>query len=240
MFNVIYSWSVIILMTIVFGIYGVLLSLIAPNILAQNVFRPWAKTIFFLVGIKVEASGFENIPEGPCIFMYNHQSEFDVLAFMAVLPVEYKTIMKREVIKMPFIGWIALLAGHYLVSRDGSARDANEVRKIVRNLKDGPPVVLAPEGTRSPDGKLQDFQEGGFLIAMMARVPVVSIIMQGGYERRSKTSRGIVPGTMKVTIMPPIDVSDLPKGKEGRLELMRIVKSQMEGVLDKDEAQGTG
>ena len=164
--------------------------------------------------------------------MYNHQSVFDVISFMAVLPVEWKAIMKREIGRIPFIGWIAHLAGHYLVSRDGSSSDANEVRKIVRKIKDGPAVVLAPEGTRSPDGKLLPFQEGGFLIAMMAQVPVVTMVMQGGVERRSKESKDFMPGTMKVTIFPPIDVKQLPRGKKGREELMRTVRSQMESVLN--------
>jgi hypothetical protein len=65
------------------------------------------------------------------------------------------------------------------------------------------------------------------------------MVMQGGLERRSNVSRGIVPGTMKVTIFPPIDVTELPKGKEGRKELIRIVKSQMEEVLTKKESDST-
>ncbi len=239
MFNFVYSWIVILILTVIFGTYGVVLSLIAPNILTKHVFRPWAKMILFATGVKVEVSGYENIPRVPCIFMYNHQSVYDVFSYMSVLPVEWKAIMKKEVARIPFIGWIALLSGHYLVSRDGSAKDANEVRKIVRKIKNGPPVVLAPEGTRSPDGKLLPFQEGGFLIAMMAQVPVVTMVMQGGLERRSKVSRAFVPGTMKVTIFPPIDVTKLPKGKEGREELIRIVKSQMEEVLNKGESKGT-
>jgi len=239
MFNIVYSWIVILLLTTIFGTYGVVLSLIAPNLLSRHVFRPWAKMILFATRVKVEVSGYENIPKVPCVFMYNHQSIFDVFSFMSVLPVEWKAIMKKEVSRMPFIGWIAILSRHYLVSRDGSTKDANEVRRIVRNIKKGPSVVIAPEGTRSPDGKLQQFQEGGFLIAMMARVPVVTMVMRGGRERRSKVSRGIVPGTMKVTIFPPIDVTKLPKGKEGREELIRIVKSQMEDVLNKEDGDST-
>lgn len=235
MLRYIYVWTVILLLTLVFGTYGVILSLVAPTILSKHVFRPWAKMILRATGVKVEVSGYENIPRVPCIFMYNHQSVYDVFSFMSVLPVEWKAIMKKEVSRIPFIGWIALLSGHYLVSRDGSAKDANEVRKIVRKIKNGPPVVLAPEGTRSPDGKLLPFQEGGFLIAMMAQVPVVTMVMQGGIERRSKVSRAFEPGTMKVTIFPPIDVTKLPKGKEGRQELMNIVKCQMESVLSSDE-----
>ena len=233
----IYIWTVIWILTIIFGTFGVLLSPFAPNILARYIFRPWAKLILLLTGCKVEVVGSENIPTEPCIFMYNHQSVYDVISFMAVLPVEWKAIMKREIGRIPFIGWIAHLAGHYLVSRDGSASDANEVRKIVRKIKKGPSVVLAPEGTRSLDGNLLPFQEGGFLIAMMAQVPVVTMVMQGGIERRSRESKHFMPGMMKVTIFPPIDVKELPKGKAGREALMGKVRSQMESVLHEDSSK---
>ena len=234
MLRIVYSWIVFILLTVFFGTYGLVLSVIAPNTVSRYSVRPWAKLLLLSLGVRVEVTGMENIPKEPCVFMYNHQSIFDVFSYMSILPVEWKAIMKKEVGRMPFIGWVSILSGHYLVSRDGSRNDANEVRKIVRKLKKGPSVVVAPEGTRSLDGKLLPFQEGGFLIAMMAKVPVVTMVMQGGLERRSKTSRGIVPGTMKITIFPQIDVTELPQGKEGREELMRLVKSQMEEVLSKN------
>jgi len=237
MLRITYSWFIFILLTTLFGIYGLVLAVIAPNVVSRYAVRPWAKTLLFSVGVKVDVRGIENIPEEPCVFMYNHQSIFDVFSYMSILPIEWRAIMKKKVGKMPFIGWVAVISGHHFVSRDGSASDASEVRKIVRKIKDGPSVMVAPEGTRSPDGKLLPFQEGGFLIAMMAKVPVVTMVIQGGLERRSKTSRGIVPGTMRITIFPPIDVNELPKGKEGREELIKIVKSQMEGVLNQKKVR---
>jgi 1-acyl-sn-glycerol-3-phosphate acyltransferase len=233
-----YSWIAFLLLTTFFGIYGLVLAVIAPNAVSRYAVRPWARFLLLSVGVKVDVRGLENIPKEPCLLMYNHQSIFDVFSYMSVLPIEWKAIMKRKVGKMPFIGWVAVISGHHFVSRDGSASDASEVRKIVRKIKDGPSVVIAPEGTRSPDGKLLPFQEGGFLIAMMAKVPVVTMVIQGGLERRSKVSRGIVPGTMKITIFPQIDVTKLPKGKEGRQELIRIVRSQMEGVLNQKDNGG--
>ncbi len=237
MLRFIYGWFVFILLTTLFGIYGLVLALVAPNVVSRYAVKPWASTLLFSLGVKVVVKGYENIPQEPCVFMYNHQSIFDVFAYMSVLPIEWKSIMKRKVGKMPFIGWVALISGHHVVSRDGSATDANAVRRVVRNIKNGPSVVVAPEGTRSPDGKLLDFQEGGFLIAMMAKVPVVTMVIEGGLERRSKVSRAFMPGTMRMTIFPKIDVTKLPKGKEGREELIKIVKSQMEGVLNKKERE---
>lgn len=236
MLRIAYSWIVFIFLTVMFGIWGLVLSIVARNHVSRLAVRPWATVLLYSVGVKVDVKGLENIPSVPTIFMYNHQSIFDVFSFMAVLPIEWRAIMKKKVGRMPFIGWVSIISGFYFVSRDGSASDANTVRKVVRDLKlkKGHSVMIAPEGTRSPDGKLLPFQEGGFLIAMMAGVPVVTMVVEGGLERRSKVSRGVVPGTMSITIFPAIDVTELPKGKRGREELMNIVKSQMESVLIKE------
>jgi 1-acyl-sn-glycerol-3-phosphate acyltransferase len=193
--------------------------------------RPWAKTNLWAAGIHLDVDGLENLPEEPCIIMFNHQSALDILAYMSILPINWRAIMKREVGQIPFIGWVARLSGHYLVARDGSSSDTKEVKKIVGKIRSGPTVVVAPEGTRSKDGKLLPFQKGGFLIAVLARVPVVTMVITGGAELLSKGSRHPNAGTMKIKILPPISVDDLPKGREGREELMQIVRGQMEEVL---------
>lgn len=235
MLRIIFAWIAFIFLTVVFGTYGLVLSVVSPNSVSRYAIRPWAKLVLLSTGVGVEVRGLENIPKVPCVIMYNHQSVFDIFAYMSILPIEWKAVMKREVGKMPFIGWLAVLSGHYQVSRDGSRRDMKEVRKIVGNMKEGPSIVVAPEGTRSLDGKLLPFQKGGFFIAMLAKVPVVTMVITGGLERRSKVSRTVVPGTMKITIFPPIDVKKLQKGREGRDELMRIVRSQMQEVLNGKE-----
>jgi 1-acyl-sn-glycerol-3-phosphate acyltransferase len=105
----------------------------------------------------------------------------------------------------------------------------------VSRIKEGPSVLIAPEGTRGKEGKLLPFQKGGFLIAMMAGVPVVPMVITGGLDIMPKDSKLLRPGTMKIRILPPIDVAGLPPGREGREELMRIVRTQMEEVLDREE-----
>jgi 1-acyl-sn-glycerol-3-phosphate acyltransferase len=167
--------------------------------------------------------------------MFNHQSIFDIFAYMAALPIDWKAVMKKEVGDMPFIGWVSKIAGHYIVARDGSDRDTKEVKKIVSRIKEGPSVLIAPEGTRGKEGKLLPFQKGGFLIAMLAGVPVVPMVITGGLDIMPKDSKLLRPGTMKIRILPPIDVAGLPPGREGREELMRIVRTQMEEVLDREE-----
>ncbi len=231
MLRTLYCAIVFAVFTTFYGIIGMILSLTYRPFVVPYAVKPWAKTNLWAGGIHLDVEGLENLPKEPCIIMFNHQSALDILAYMSILPIDWRAIMKREVGQFPFIGWVARLSGHYLVARDGSSSDTKEVKKIVGKIRSGPTVVVAPEGTRSKDGKLLPFQKGGFLIAVLARVPVVPMVITGGAELLSKGSRHPNPGTMKIKILPPISVDDLPKGREGREKLMQIVRAQMEEVL---------
>ena len=123
--------------------------------------------------------------------------------------------------------WVSKLTGQYFVARDGSKRDTEQVKNIAKQIRNGPPVILAPEGTRSPDGKLLPFQKGGFIIALLARIPVVPVVISGGYEIMPKGSLSIKPGMMSMKIFPAIDVKSLPQGKAGREELESLVRDLM-------------
>lgn len=235
MLRTLYCATIFAVFTTFYGVIGIILSLTYRPFVVPYAVKPWARTNLWAAGIKLQVEGLENLPKDPCIIMFNHQSALDILAYMSILPIDWRAIMKKEVGQIPFIGWVSRLSGHYLVARDGSSSDTREVKKIVSKIRSGPSVVVAPEGTRSKDGKLLPFQKGGFLIAVLARVPVVTMVITGGAELLSKGSRHPNPGTMKIKLFPPISVDDMPKGREGREELMQIVRQQMEEVL---EAEG--
>ncbi|MFI5322421.1 MAG: lysophospholipid acyltransferase family protein [Thermodesulfobacteriota bacterium] len=225
--------------TVFFGIFGIILALLSPPASIRYAVRPWARSILFTTGVKLDVKGLENIPSKPCIIMFNHQSAFDILAYIAALPIDWRAVMKKEVGDMPFIGWVARIEGHYFVARDGSERDTKEVKKIVSKIRSGPSVIIAPEGTRGKEGKLLPFQKGGFFIAMLAGVPIVPMVITGGLAIMSKDSKVIRPGIMKIRILPPIDAPHLPPGREGREALMKMVRDQMERVLDDERSQAS-
>jgi len=231
MLRTLYCGFIFVFFTTFFGVIGIILSLTYRPFVVPYAVKPWAKSNLWAAGIKLQVQGLENLPKEPCIIMFNHQSALDILAYMSILPIDWRAIMKKEVGQIPFIGWVSRLSGHYLVARDGSSSDTKEVKKIVSKIRSGPSVIVAPEGTRSKDGKLLPFQKGGFLIAVLARVPVVTMVITGGAELLSKGSRHPNPGIMKIKLLPPIPVDDLPKGREGREKLMHIVRRQMQEVL---------
>jgi 1-acyl-sn-glycerol-3-phosphate acyltransferase len=235
MLRTFFSWSLIVFWTVFWGIIGVFLSLAFPNKVIRYAIRPWGRLVARSCGVKVELEGTENLPKEPCVIMYNHQSSFDIFAFCGFLPIEWKAVMKKEVAHVPFVGWVSRITGQYFVERDSSSRDTQEIRKIAEHIRSGPPVLIAPEGTRSPDGRLLPFKKGGFLVAMIAGVPVVPMVIIGGKEIMPKGSLRINPGVMRIKILPPIHVRNLPPGREGREELMKLVREGMERALAEDE-----
>ena len=220
--------------TTFWGLIGLVLAPFSNYLAVKYAVRPWGKTVLWSWGVKLNVEGLENLPAGTSMIMYNHQSSFDILAFSAALPIEWKAIMKKEVLHMPFVGWVSKISGHYFVSRDGSAGDTKEVKKIVSQIRSGPSVIVAPEGTRSLDGQLLPFRKGGFLIAILAGVPVVPMVIWGGLNIRKKGQFKVQRNKeMLVKIFEPIDVTKLPKGRKGREELEDQVRNLMEEEINK-------
>jgi len=223
------------ILTTFWGLLALILALFSNRLAIILAVRNWGRTMLWAWGIKLEIEGFEKLPQDKStIIMYNHQSSFDILVFSAVIPFEWKAIMKKEVLSIPFVGWVSKIGGHYFVSRDGSSDDTKEVKKIVSEIKTGPSLILAPEGTRSYDGRLLPFKKGGFLIAMLAGVPVVPMLIWGGKNIKSKNKFKLNSNrVINVKIFDPIDVSLLPRGKKGREELENSVRDLLESEVDK-------
>jgi len=226
--------------TTFWGLVGLILVPFSNRLAITIAVRNWGKSMLWAWGVNLEIDGFEKLPQDrSTIIMYNHQSSFDILAFSAVIPFEWKAIMKKEVLSIPFVGWVSKIGGHYFVSRDGSSNDTKEVKRIVSEIKTGPSVILAPEGTRSYDGRLLPFKKGGFLIAMLAGVPVVPMLIWGGKNIKNKNEFKLVSNKIiNIKFFNPIEVELLPRGKKGREELENSVResliSEVEEYLAKE------
>src|SRR5262249_60016441 len=124
------------------------------------------------VDITIEASGAEHVREARFIYCSNHQSIVDILVLGAVLPGDFKWAAKRSLMKIPFLGWHLQLAGHVPVDRRAGSRAAAEaIGRFEKVLREGKPLLVFPEGTRSEDGVLRSFKNGGVYGALPAGRP---------------------------------------------------------------------
>jgi putative phosphoserine phosphatase / 1-acylglycerol-3-phosphate O-acyltransferase len=162
-----------------------------------------------LAGIDVEVRGAEHLWSArPCVFVFNHQSKFDVALLMKLLRGGFTGVAKAQAASIPLWGAMFRLAGVAFVDR-GNTRQAREaLEPAVRKLRDeGWSLAIAPEGTRSPTPRLGRFKKGAFHIALQAGVPMVPIVIHDAGEvmwRGHQTLRG---GTVHVDVLPPIDTS---------------------------------
>jgi 1-acyl-sn-glycerol-3-phosphate acyltransferase len=168
--------------------------------------RTWNRLVLRFLGVKVRTH-FESTysPEAPCLIVTNHQSHLDIPAVFEALSGHIRMVAKAELFRIPFFGW-CLHAAEFIPIERGN-RDAG--RKAVANIKDriqsGLQVWVAPEGTRSSDGKLQKFKTGSFSVAIEAGVPVQPIVVKGAIDVISKHESFPKPGlTIDLYVLPQI------------------------------------
>jgi 1-acyl-sn-glycerol-3-phosphate acyltransferase len=179
--------------------------------------RRWCRSAARGLNIDVVADGFENVPPGAFVYCSNHQSLLDILVLGSVLPGDFKWAAKRSLMKIPFLGWHLRVAGHVPVDRSRGSRAAAEViGRFETVLREGKPLLVFPEGTRSEDGILRSFKNGGFYAAVRAGVPVVPVALDGTHVLMKKHALDTGDGSMrtvKVRVGAPLHAR--AEGREG-------------------------
>jgi 1-acyl-sn-glycerol-3-phosphate acyltransferase len=157
-------------------------------------------------GCKVE--GRERLdPKRAYVFAANHQSMVDILAVFAThLP--YKWVSKKENFFVPFIGWAMMLNRYVPLRRKHLPSIMTMFRASMRWLGQGVSVFVFPEGTRSPDRKLQPFHRGAFALACRTGAPIVPVMIEGTGEILGKGSFHIAPRPVVIRVLDPIDPAE--------------------------------
>jgi 1-acyl-sn-glycerol-3-phosphate acyltransferase len=117
-------------------------------------------------------------PKKSYVIAANHQSMLDI-SLIYNLPLVFKWVSKREVFKMPFVGWMLKLHGDILIDRGKAGSTKQMLHEAEKWVNRTCSIAVFPEGTRSHDGQLQDFKEGAFLIAKMNRLPILPVAIYG-------------------------------------------------------------
>ncbi len=169
----------------------------------------WALLYLWLSpGWRLRCSGKERCTKGKTyIAVANHQSMLDIV-LMYKLPFVFRWVSKREVLKMPFVGWSLALHGDILVKRGNTSSAKAMLKKCKRWLDKNVSIAIFPEGTRSKDGQVHDFKEGAFLLAKMNKVAILPVVLIGTYET---TKRSMLPLCQKfeLHILPEISEEEV-------------------------------
>ncbi|MGB7437359.1 MAG: lysophospholipid acyltransferase family protein [Candidatus Acidiferrum sp.] len=163
--------------------------------------------MFFVncVGVRVEVKGTERIPKATCIFAANHTSSADAPAVVGAIPRRIAILLKRSLFDWPIVGQAFRLAHFIPVDRFNRESAIESLEQATEALRAGQSFLIYPEGTRSPDGRLQEFKKGTAVMAIKSGVPIVPVACSGAHRVMEKRKLHIHPGTILVEFLDPID-----------------------------------
>ena len=218
--------------TLILGFIVIMLSVFdRKGNLVHYIGKFWSLLNIYISGTRLKVVGKEKIDKKRSyIVMTNHQSLFDVWALIGKIPLQIRWIVKKELRKLPIFGYALERMGHIYIDRQDRENAYMGLNAAARKIKEGTSVIIFPEGTRSPNGKLLKFRLGGASLALRAGVQILPITVNGGRFVLPKNTLALMPGKMEIIVGDPIDPGDF--NEDNKTELMSTVKSVIENNLD--------
>jgi len=199
------------LCTAVMGSLALLSSLFERDGRMQHWFaQHWARMVLKILFVRVRATGRERIDfSRPAVYAANHLSSLDIPLLYACLPFQFRIMAKRELFSYPFLGWHLRRSGQISVALGDARASLRSLNQASQTLREGMPMVVFPEGGRSPDGRLQEFMGGAFYAALKAQVPVVPIVILGVRELLPMNSFHCLPGEVDLVFCDPVSTEGM-------------------------------
>ena len=208
--------------------------LAGPAIGVQRGARLWVTGAHLLqrtvLGLSWEVRGREFIPAGGAVFAAKHQSAWETLVFHRLVP-DPVFVLKRELLRLPFIGWYLRASGQIAIDRAGGMKAlAAMARAAKRALAQGRQVIVFPEGHRQPPGATGTYLPGVAMLYGDAGAPVIPVALNSGlFWRRNAFVRR--PGRITMEILPP-----MPPGLDRR-DFMDQLRARIETATRTLEAE---
>ncbi|OCG73050.1 acyl-phosphate glycerol 3-phosphate acyltransferase [Gilliamella sp. Nev6-6] len=202
----------IVIIGIIICVLGIIFCLLNPRN-PKNVAR-FAHLFGFvfkpIMGIKVDTRIYPDIDKlGSCVYIANHQDNYDVIVAANVLQPKTVTVGKKSLAWIPFFGQLYYLTGNILIDRDNKSKARNTIGKVVNEIKKrGISIWMFPEGTRSRGRGLLPFKTGAFKAAIAAGVPIVPICVSQTNDIKLNRLNN---GHMIVEMLEPIETKNLCK-----------------------------
>ncbi|MGH9733827.1 MAG: lysophospholipid acyltransferase family protein [Candidatus Acidiferrales bacterium] len=221
---------------VLFSIFGILILFLLPWLILWTVITNNADTMYGITmkaiqillratGVRVHVQGLEEIPPGVCIFAANHISTIDPLAFIPAIPRRIAILVKHELFRIPLLGTAMKTAQFVPVDRTDREAAAASVDLSIERLKQGMSFAIYPEGTRSPNGRLQPLKKGAFTMAIGAGVPIVPVSIVGAQKIMQKGSWKVSGGDITVRFGKPVN------GAEYTPELRDALRDRIEELI---------
>ena len=165
----------------------------------------WSKFFLRVSGIEVKITGLNNLEfTGKKVYVSNHQSNYDIPCLMASIEKPFSFIVKKELFKVPIMGWYMGKRGDISVDRKNPRSAMKTLINISKRVSAGEVFVVFPEGTRSLDGNVGEFKKGSLFLAVQNDAKIVPIGISGSINIQKKGSYFIRPSRVTINIGAPI------------------------------------
>ncbi len=232
----IYTWLVffpfLAITTTVFGIIATILAITFGGRVASVMGVIWSRLNSYITPMFVQVIGKEKIEKKQSyVIVANHQSHYDIFVIYGWMPVDFRWVMKIQLLKVPFLGYSCYKIGHIFIDRSNPEKAKESINAAKDRIKGGTSIMFFPEGTRSNDGKLREFKKGAFKFALDMDLPILPVTIVGSRNVLPARSIKLFPGRAKLIVHDPIDITGYT---EARMEeLMAIARQRIEEGLQK-------
>lgn len=138
----------------------------------------YSRKLFQIFSIPVEVKGIENLENTPSgIIVSNHFSSLDIPLILGYIPRNTRMVAKVELLKVPLIGWIIKKARFVPIHRREFKKALEDLKEAKWLFENGFDLYMAPEGTRSIDGKVKEFKKGPFVLSISYNVPIIPVTL---------------------------------------------------------------
>jgi len=163
---------------------------------------------FFSIFFRFKVTGTENIPDGPCFFVPNHQTKLD--AFLVLSCLDRKTLKetysyaKKDHVKSLIRQFMARRTNIIVMDLTKDLKES--IHKMAEVVKLGKKILIFPEGTRTQNGKIGDFKKTYAILSTELNIPIIPVAISGAYEAMSSGRKKIKSGSkILVTFLPPVE-----------------------------------
>ncbi len=200
--------------TIVLGAISLICSFFDRDGRIQHSFaRLWSRLIMKTILSPVKVTGFDLTSDTgkskPRVYAVTHASALDIPILYVHLPFQFRIIFKSELLAYPFVGWHLKRSGQVCINQQNPSLSIGAIKSALRSLRRGMPLVIFPEGGRTPDGKLQPFLPGAFFLAIKAQAEIVPIALVDTFDLLPMNTYHIKCQPLEMRVGEPISAAGL-------------------------------
>ena len=214
------------LYTFVLGLLAIPLGAFDPSGRRLHWFsRTWSWLITQTIFSPVRVSGLDAIDTSrPHVYAVNHASALDIPVLYVYLPFQFRIVFKSELLVYPVVGWHLRRSGQICIDQQNPANSVGSIRSALRGLKSGMPLVIFPEGGRTPDGLIKPFMPGAFFLAIKSQVDIVPVALVGTWELLPMNTYHVKCRPLEMRVGQPISTTGLTTRDMDQLSL-RVQKA---------------